>query len=444
MKILLSDGSGLTARQVAGRLSESGHEVDVLSPEWLCLCRFTGRVRQVHRVPSYGADPLGWLDAALAVYLRGGFDLLFPTQEQVAVLSHAAGRLTDAGIRTAVPSFEALRAVQDKVSASATLGALGIPQPSTAFVGSADDLRAWPSLPVFVKTPIGTATTGVRLIDSAAALGTCADELEAARAFAGAGGRAGAGGPDGAVGAVGEPLGVIAQEPAAGPLVMVQTVFAHGEMVAAHANLRVREGAGGGASHKRSLDHPATVVGHLESLGRSLRWHGGLSADAILTDAGPVFIDINPRLVEPGNAWRSGVDLVGALVDVARGGVPDAQPSGRPGVATHQLLLAVLGASAEGRGRRGVAAEIWAALTHSGPYRGSAEELTPVRGDPRAPLPVVAATAMMLARPALWRLLASGSVADYALTPAGWDSLLSTPPAQPCAPAGTPPPASPA
>jgi hypothetical protein len=224
---------------------------------------------------------------------------------------------------------------------------------------------------------------------------------------------------------------------------MVQAVFAHGEMVAAHANLRAREGARGGASHKRSLDHPATVVGHLESLGRSLRWHGALSADAILTDGGPVFIDVNPRLVEPGNAWRSGVDLVGALVDVARGGVPDAQLPGRPGVATHQLLLAVLGAGAQGRGRRGVAAEIWAALTRSGPYRGSVEELTPVRGDPRASLPVVVATAMTLARPALWRLLASGSVTGYALTPAGWDSLLSTPPAQPRAPAGIPPPASP-
>jgi hypothetical protein len=51
---------------------------------------------------------------------------------------------------------------------------------------------------------------------------------------------------------------------------------------------------------------------------------------------------------------------------------------------------------------------------------------------------------MMLARPALWRPLASGSVAGYALTPVGWDSLLSTPPAQPRAPEDFPPPASPA
>jgi hypothetical protein len=423
MKILLSDGSGLTARQVAGRLGEAGHDVEVLSPDPMCLCRFTRHVRRVHPVPSYGGDPLGWLDAALAVYLHGGFDMLFPTQEQAAVLSHSAGRLALGGIRTAVPPFEALRAVQDKVTASATLGALGIPQPATAFVTSADDLRALPSLPVFIKTPIGTATSGVRLIDSAAALRSCADELEAAGAFAGA-----------------EALGVVAQEPAAGPLVMVQAVFARGELVAAHANLRIREGAGGGASHKRGLDQPAMVVGHLESLGRALAWHGGLSADAILTDAGPVFIDINPRLVEPVNAWRSGVDLVGAMVDVARGGIPEAQQPGRPGVSTHQLLVAVVGAGVRNRTRRAVAAEIRAALTHAGEYRGSAEELTPVRGDPRAALLVIAATAMLLVRPAAGRRLAAGSVASYALTPAGWDRLLSTPP-PPDAPAGAQPPA---
>jgi glutathione synthase/RimK-type ligase-like ATP-grasp enzyme len=208
MKILLSDGSGLTARQVAGRLAEAGHRVEVLSPDGLCLCRFTRHVRRVHRVPGYGADPLGWLDAALAVYRAGGFDVLFPTHEQVAALSHAAGRLAEGGIGTAVPPFEAVRAVQDKVSASATLGALGLPQPPTAFVGSADDLRAWRSFPVFIKVPIGTATTGVRRVGSAAALRSAAAELEAAGVFAGG--------------------GVVAQEPAAGPLVMAQSVFARG------------------------------------------------------------------------------------------------------------------------------------------------------------------------------------------------------------------------
>src|SRR5260370_41072017 len=72
MKILLSDGSGLTARQVAGRLSESAHVVEVLSPDKLCLCRLPRHVRRVHRVPSYGAAPLARLHAAPALDRAGG------------------------------------------------------------------------------------------------------------------------------------------------------------------------------------------------------------------------------------------------------------------------------------------------------------------------------------------------------------------------------------
>jgi glutathione synthase/RimK-type ligase-like ATP-grasp enzyme len=408
VKILLSDGSGLTSRQVAGQLAQAGHRVEILSPDPICLSRFTRHVRRVHRVPAYGGDPLGWLDAALTIYRSGGFDVLFPTQEQVAVLSHSARRLEAAGVKTVVPPFEAVRAVQDKVTASATLGALRIPQPPTAFLGSADELREWDSVPVYIKIPIGTATTGVRRVGSRAELRAVATEFEASGFF------------DGGT--------VIAQEPAEGPLAMVQSVFVRGEMVAAHANLRIREGSGGGASHKRSVNDPAAITTHIEALGRSLGWHGALSADAILTSAGPVFIDVNPRLVEPGNARRSGVDLTGAMLEVACGGSLAAQLPGRPGVKTHQLLLAVLGAGAEDRGRRGAVAEILAALAHAGSYRGSAEELTPLKRDPQAAMPVLAVTVALLIRPALWRRLSGGAVARYALTPAGWQSLLDTAP----------------
>jgi len=107
MRILLSDGSGLTARQTANQLAGRGHHVDVLSPDPMCLCRFTRHVGRVWRVPAYGADPWGWLDAALGAYDRGQFDVLFPTQEQVAVLAAAPDRLRAAGVATAVPTFAA-------------------------------------------------------------------------------------------------------------------------------------------------------------------------------------------------------------------------------------------------------------------------------------------------------------------------------------------------
>ena len=159
-------------------------------------------------------------------------------------------------------------------------------------------------------------------------------------------------------------------------------------------------------------------------LGHRLGWHGALSADAILTGDGPRFIDINPRLVEPGNADRAGVDLVTPMLELAAGGTPRAQPPGRAGLATHQLLIAVLGAAQRTGRRRPVLAELAAAAGHRGSYQDSREELTPLRGDLRAVLPLALAGAATLVRPASWRWFVADSVRNYSLAPAGWRQLL--------------------
>ena len=310
MRVLLSDGTGLTARQSAGLLSEAGHEVEVLSPDPWCLCRFTRHVRRVHRVPAYGADPFGWLEAALDIAVRRRADLLLPTQEQVAVLAKAADRLDAAGVRTVVPGFAALAQVQDKLAAFATLTRLGLPQPPASVVTGRRELESYDTLPVFVKTPIGTASTGVCRVSTSGELRRLAARHDEDGVFAAG--------------------GVLAQRPVSGPLVMAQSVFAHGELVAFHTCERVREGARGGASHKRGLDLPA-VRGHVAALGGALGWHGALSADVILAPDGPSFIDVNPRLVEPANASRSGVDLLGALLEIARTGGAAPQRRARPG-----------------------------------------------------------------------------------------------------------------
>ena len=212
------------------------------------------------------------------------------------------------------------------------------------------------------------------------------------------------------------------QQAVAGPLVMVQSVFCRGELVASHACQRVREGASGGASHKVGLDLPEARE-HLARLGAALGWHGALSADVILSPAGIQFIDINPRLVEPVNALDSGVDLVRALVEVARSGTSRPQPPAPAGRArTHQLLLAILGAAQHG-GRRGVARELRDGLLHRGDYRGSHEELTPGGGDLLAGLPVALTALATLVRPAAWRYLTSGGVGAYSLSPAAWEEL---------------------
>jgi D-alanine-D-alanine ligase-like ATP-grasp enzyme len=396
MRILLSEGSGLTSRQVAGQLGALGHEVEILSSSKICLTQFTRYVSAVHDVPRFGLDPFGWLAAAERIAGERKADLLFPTHEQVTVLSARRKQLR---IATIVPPFASLARVQDKISAFLVLKEIGAPQPQTFVISSADDLRQVTTYPVFVKRPVSTASSGVRRAMNVQELGAAAREFGLGQSE------------------------LIVQSQASGLLAMVQTVADRGRLVAHHACLRLREGVGGGASLKESV----TLPGLAEMLARliaALDWHGALSMDIIVADSGPVIIDVNPRLVEPANALAAGVDLVAAMLDVA-GDAPSKQRSaGSAGVRTRQTLLAILGA-AEHHGTRGaVLREAFEAIFARGDYAGSVEELTPVAGDPVAAVPVVAALFASLIHPPLWRKFHAGAVGPYAVTPEAWDKIL--------------------
>lgn len=396
MRVLLSEGSGLTSRQVATRLGALGHHVEVLSSTPLCLTRFTRHVRALHPVPRFADDPMEWFAAANRIARQRAIDVLLPTQEQVAVLSALHGRLE---VATVVPSFAALRRVQDKIEAWRTLHDIGIPQPASIVVQGKDDLASVGQFPVFVKRPISTASAGVRRAATAA-------ELVAAATALGLGREA-----------------LLVQAQAAGPLAMVQALADRGRLVAHHANLRVIEGIGGGAAVKESVQLPM-LTGHLQRLVQALDWHGPISMDVIVAAEGPLVIDVNPRLVEPLNAQMAGVDLVGAMLDLARGGHPPTMPDGRAGIRSRQILLAVLGAAESGQ-RAAVLRELAAALRGVGEYRDAAEELTPVRGDPIAAIPVIVAVFATVIKPSLWRLFHAGATGPYSLTPEAWQRIIS-------------------
>ena len=396
MRILLSEGSGLTSRQVAGQLGSLGHEVEILSSSKICLTRFTRHVRAVHDVPRFGLDPFGWLAAAERIASERKADLLFPTQEQVTVLSARRKHLR---VATIVPPFASLARVQDKISAFRTLKAIGAPQPQTFVISSADDLQDVATYPIFVKRPVSTASSGVRRATNAQELGAAAREFGLGQSE------------------------LIAQSQASGPLAMVQAVADRGRLVAHHACMRLREGVGGGASLKKSIALPG-LADMLARLVAALDWHGALSMDLIVADGGPVIIDVNPRLVEPANALAAGVDLVAAMLDVAGDAPAQERSSGGAGVRTRQTLLAILGA-AEQHGARGVVLrEAFDAIFARGDYAGSVEELTPVAGDPVAAVPVVAALVASLIHPPLWRKFHAGAVGPYAVTPEAWDEIL--------------------
>jgi hypothetical protein len=82
-----------------------------------------------------------------------------------------------------------------------------------------------------------------------------------------------------------------------------------------------------------------------------LAWHGALSVDYILDGHGfPLYIDANPRLVEPVNAMLAGVNLADCLVRLSLGRTSPL-PEPRAGERTISGLQALIGAAERGAAR---------------------------------------------------------------------------------------------
>jgi hypothetical protein len=317
-----------------------------------------------------------------------------PTHEQAWLI--AAGRhLLPADIPVAVAPIEAFDRVQGKLDFALLLDELGIPQP-----------RWWPGgerpgdvrYPHWVKASHGTAGRSVRRVTGPAEEAAALAELSA----------------DGA--------GVMGQEPADGQYGQVQALFEHGRLVAVHTSVQIGTGAGGSAAARLSVDHPEARR-HVRTIGEFLGWHGGLTLDYLHENGRPRFIECNPRTIEPGNAAASGVDLPAMTIELSRGGAMPADPRiGRPGVRTRSALALALGAAEHGT--RGTVLAVLANLVlRRGPAGHATEVLTPIFRDPRSSVPLLVATARVLANPAGSSTLARGAVRRYGITPAAVDRV---------------------
>jgi predicted ATP-grasp superfamily ATP-dependent carboligase len=380
LRILLSEGSSTSAREAATALGLRGHRIEICDPNPNCLARFSRFVDKVHRCPGLRDDPAGFLAFVCDLLEREKFDVLLPIHEQGLLFARTPERLTPL-VGVALPSFESYRLVHSKAGFSRLLAELGLPQPPTAFVKSASDLQATIRFPKVIKTAVGTASRGTWIVRAPGELAQILLELAEADAYEDE---------------------VLVQEFVPGPVEHAQAVFCRGELVACHAYRQVLQGAGGGDAVKDSVDRPG-VRADLQRMGARLAWHGALSVDYIVRrgDDVPVYIDCNPRLVEPMSATIAGLDLAELLVQVSRGGRPDAAQAGRPGVRTHLAMQALLGCALQSGSRRELIVECWRLLTRRGPYQGSSEELTPVHLDWLGAIPLLATAILLLASPRL-------------------------------------------
>ncbi len=392
LRVLVSEGNSTSAREAVTILGLSGHLVEVCDPSPWCLARFSRFVQKFHRCPGLRDDPGGFLRFVEELLAARHFDVLLPIHEQGFLFARVQERLMDrAGL--ALPGFASYRAAHSKAGFSRLLDQLGLPQPVTRIVKSADELRDVVRFPAIIKTSIGTASRGIWFVRDEADLEGALQELSA---------------PDlGANGAFIDE--VLVQEWVAGTTEKAQAVFCRSKLVGFHAYRQIAAGAGGGEAIKQSVSRPE-LRAHLATIGENLAWHGALSVDYILRDdsATPLLIDCNPRLVEPMNAYLAGVDLVGLLLLISHGEVPEALPQSRAGVRTHLAMQVLLGYASRGGTRRDIVYECWCLLTGRGTYADSIEELTPVRLDWISALPLAMTAILLLLAPKLAIRLARG------------------------------------
>ena len=320
MHVLLSEGASTSAREAITALGLNGHEIEVCDPNPLCLGRFSRFGSRFHCCPGLGTDPHGYLSFILYRITGGRFDVLLPIYEQGFLFARLQEQILP-HVAVALPSFDSYERAHSKIGFSRLLSELDLPQPSTRFVASAEELLRIESFPYVLKAAIGTASRGTWVIDNRGELQAAMDELQRSGAFA-------------------EP--VLVQELAAGHVEHAQAVFCQGALVGFHGCRQLSRGAGGGDATKLSILRP-TVRSHMARVGEHLRWHGALSLDYILQGTIPLYIDCNPRLVEPMSAFLAGLDLTDVLLRVSRGDALSSAAGSRQGVRTHSAIQVLLG-----------------------------------------------------------------------------------------------------
>jgi predicted ATP-grasp superfamily ATP-dependent carboligase len=197
----------------------------------------------------------------------------------------------------------------------------------------------------------------------------------------------------------------------------MQAVFDDGRMVGFHANRQAQEGVSGGDLVKESVFAPV-ARGHMQRIGRRLLWHGGLSIDYIVDVHGePKYIDANPRLAETGNALAAGLNLPELLVKVSMGERPPERLVDTPGVRSFMGIQGLLKVARDSRSRRQVIKTIIDLAGGRGIFANGSEELTPVRIDAPALIPLAATAGALVLKPSLWQQLSSITVNAYAATP---------------------------
>lgn len=399
MKILFTDGSSTSARQSVICLGRN-HEISILDPAALCQCRFSRYVRRWYRCPSFSSKPVEYLDFLLELIEKKGFEVLFPTHEQIYLLSRFQ-HLFGPKIAMAVPDFNALDRTMNKAHFARLLDEVKMPQPAFKIIRTEAELLECDQFPCWVKLDFSTAGQGVRFAQSSQDMARIAKSLQQAGLF-------------------GDSREIIVQQHEAGLKRGATGIFQQGELLAFHVSQSRSIGVGGSANAKITV-HDPEMRDWMKSFGSRLGWHGAMCLEYVYREAeGSRFIfECNPRIGETVLAFESGINLCQAWVDVALGAGKENLFHGQEGTKTHLGFLTLTSMAIKGAKRRELIAELLRAYRREGDYKNSRDEITRWSEDWLSIVPFLGVTLLLLLNPRAAGWLVRKTVSNYSLTAEG-------------------------
>lgn len=392
VKVLLSEGSSLSARQTITALGLAGYRVGVCDPDPICIGRFSRFVKKTYRCPNFNEHPMEYVHFVDGICRKHGYQVMIPVHEQ-AYLFARYRHLFHANL--ALADFSAFQQIQGKVSFARTLQRLDIPQPDFVVLSDLRQARGMENYPYYLKTNYGTAGQGVWRVENPESGVKILEDLE---------GRG-----------VADQNQFMIQREVRGDLCQVQAVFDRGELIACHCTQTRGESIGGGHAARMGVEHPK-VRQYMQKLGATLNWSGPLALDYIddpRTD-GPFFIEANPRLVEPMNACLSGIDFADLTVKIALGERPEPMTA-QTGVRSHSLMAILLARASNGCSRRALLQTIHQAVRRRGIFADSHEDLTPFGSDPLSVIPFLFVLIRLLIDPRKAAAISRKTVNNYSL-----------------------------
>lgn len=386
-KILLTEGSSLTSRETLTALRNCGYKIDILSSVRFPMSAFSRWRHRIIRTVNINQEPHVWLEHVAALVEKEKYAAVLPTHEEAWLIAEGRGLLPP-DFPVAVASAKAFARTQSKLSFAELLDELGIPQPAWRPVVEGHDITL--PFPLWVKAAYGTAGRSVQKVQNKAGL------TEAVNWFSAL-----------------EHNCLMVQENIKGQYGQVQAIFDQGRMVAVHTTVQTGTGVGNSAAARKSVDFPQTRL-HMQRIGEHLHWHGPITIDFIHTNGNPLYIECNPRMIEPGNAEVVGVNFPDLLVNLAQGKpLGESLRIGMENIHTHSLQALLLGAAEQYGTRR----ELLHTMCHYGFQKDNTEVLTPILRDLPSIIPFVVVLAALLFSPRNVSKIAAATVNSYSVLP---------------------------